>query len=137
MMDALEMRLSRAVESYKFRDIVQLWARERLEHEVIVARVLARGVIEDGLRLMSVEARRALESTLDGGALAGYCARPGLPPVVLRREALAHLMEIVCVAAEPRLERLHQEFVSRRDFRDWCIATGKPLPAFWFESPSA
>lgn len=135
-MDALEMKLSRAVDSYKFRDVVQLWARERLEHEVIVARALARSVVVDGLRLMSVDARRALESTLDGSALVGYCARPDLPPVVLRREALAHLMDIVCVAAEPQLERLHQEFISRRDFRDWCIATGKPLPGFWFASPA-
>jgi hypothetical protein len=49
------MNASQLVESYKFWDVVSLWSRERLEHELIVARALARGVIIDGLRLHSAD----------------------------------------------------------------------------------
>ncbi len=51
------MSLSHLVESYKYWDIVVLWAKERLEHEDIVARALARGIICDGLKCESIDSR--------------------------------------------------------------------------------
>ena len=49
------IRLGRhQIESYKFWDIVTLWAKEQLESEELVTRALAKGVIRDGLKLQSV-----------------------------------------------------------------------------------
>lgn len=52
-------------ESYKFWDVVALWAKEQLESEEVVARALAKAVIRDGLRLQSTDIRwvkaRAME----------------------------------------------------------------------------
>ncbi len=36
------------VESFKFGDVARIWGRERLEHEVVIGRELARGVIQEG-----------------------------------------------------------------------------------------
>jgi hypothetical protein len=47
------------VESYKFWDIVTLWAKEQLEAEEVIARALAKAVIRDGLRLQSTDIRWA------------------------------------------------------------------------------
>ncbi len=52
------MPLSQLVESFKFWDVVALWAKEQLDHEEVVARALAKAVICDGLRLNSVDKRR-------------------------------------------------------------------------------
>ncbi len=41
------------VESYKFWDVVSLWGRETLEHDVLVAKKLANGVIKQGLWMQS------------------------------------------------------------------------------------
>ncbi len=43
------------IESFKFADIVKQWARERLVHDVIVGRELARGITREGLRFNSVD----------------------------------------------------------------------------------
>lgn len=52
-----EQTLSQYVESFKFWDVVTLWAKERLEHEEIVARVLAAGIIRQGLIIQSRDPR--------------------------------------------------------------------------------
>ena len=51
---------SQLVESFRFWDVVALWARERLEHESLIARVLATGIIRDGLRFQSTEPSRTM-----------------------------------------------------------------------------
>lgn len=59
------MVLSRHVESYRLWDVVAQWGRERLEHEHIVARVLAKGVVREGLRVQSVDPRWAQAGTFE------------------------------------------------------------------------
>jgi hypothetical protein len=121
------------VECYKFWDIVTLYARERLEHDSIIARALARGVVVDGLRLQSVDARWLdAARSLTGYPLVGYSAK-GDAPVLLRAEALEHLLSVVRTAAEPQRDALDQEFVQRDDFGRWLKGIGQPLPAFWFD----
>lgn len=124
---------SQLVESYKFWDIVTLWARERLQHEVIVARALARGVIVDGLRLQSVDPRWVKQDqSLTAYPYVGFAAVPGTVPVILRAEALEHLLSIVRSAGEPSPEKLSEEFICRSDFLDWLRVTDQVLPSFWF-----
>ena len=121
------------VESFKFWDVVILWSRDRLEHDVVVARALARGVIVDGLRIQSVDPRWVNpERSLTGYPYVGYSAR-GDAPVMLRAEALEHLLAITRAAAEPSRVILANEFVCRDDFEKWLLSTGQSLPSFWFE----
>jgi hypothetical protein len=128
--------LTEFVESYRFWDVVTLWARERLEHERIVAATLARGVVCDGLRLQSVDLRwmkgspRAVE--FRGFPYVGYRAEPKAPMCVLRASALDHLLAIVNRAETPARERLLEEFILRKDFRAWAIESELRLPTFWF-----
>lgn len=128
--------LSQHVESYRFPDLVRLWARERLEHEDLVGRALARAVVRDGLRLQSADARwiKAENPGMDlrGNPWVGFCARPEAPLCVLRASALDHLLAIVQRAERPSPEKLAGEFVARDDFGAWCLASGLPLPVFWF-----
>ena len=128
------MSLSQLVESYKFWDVVTLWARERLEHEDIVASALARGIIRDGLRFQSIDTRWAKNEKLDfrGDPYVGFVAKPGQPMVVLRAEALEHLLTIVRTAKKPSRKKLKDEFVLKEDFKNWLEQTGQPLPSFWF-----
>ena len=51
--------LSQQVESYRFWEVVTQWAEEKLQHPNVVARVLAKGVLRDGLRVQSVDPKRA------------------------------------------------------------------------------
>jgi hypothetical protein len=126
------MPSSQLVESYKFWDIVTLYARERLEHDIIVARALARGVVVDGLRLQSVDPRWLdAARSLTGVPLVGYSAK-GDAPVLLRAEALEHLLAVVGAALEPEHAALEQEFIKREDFARWLTDLGEPLPVFWF-----
>ncbi|MBX3668305.1 MAG: hypothetical protein KF778_07860 [Rhodocyclaceae bacterium] len=124
------------VESYRFWDVVTLWARERLEHELIVARALARAVALDGLKIQSVDARwlpgnqRAPE--LKGRPYVGYCAQPGAATCILRAEALHHLLDVARRGADPSREQLHEEYLLREDFRAWLEAHRLQLPHFWF-----
>ncbi len=127
------MTPSQMVESYKFWDVVTLWARERLEHEIVVARALARGVVIDGLRVQSVDPRWVKQDqSLSGYPYVGYVAAPGGIPVLLRAETLEHLLSVARSAAEPRAALLGSEFVMRSDFLHWLLATSQPLPEFWF-----
>src|SRR4051794_32602581 len=121
------------VESYKFWDIATLWAREGLEHDVVIARALARGIIVDGLRAQSVDARwLKSDGSLRGYPYVGYATDPKSPPVLLRAEVLEHLLAVVRSALVPSREILTAEFVLREDFRAWLKATGQPFPSFWF-----
>ena len=49
------MTLGHKIESLKFWDVVTLWAKERLEHENLVARALATAIVREGLRLHSAD----------------------------------------------------------------------------------
>jgi hypothetical protein len=124
------------VESYRFWDVVTLWARERLENEQVVARVLAKAVICDGLKLQSVDERwlnkEKGEIEFRGYPYVGFCAKPNLPVSVLRANALEHLLAVVQRAAEPDSDKLWKEFVYREDFRMWAASIELALPTFWF-----
>ena len=128
------MPLSHLVESYKFWDIVVLWAKERLEHEDIVARALARGIICDGLKFQSTDSRwlKGKEMELRGYPYVGYFSKPGETMVILNAETLEHLLSIVRKAKTPSRIKLKEEFILRDDFKKWLKETGQPLPIFWF-----
>ena len=128
--------LSQLIETYRFPDVVTLWARERLENETIVASALARAVICDGLRLQSIDERwanspgKAIEFL--GYPYVGYTARPYGSMSILRASALDHLFAIVERGKEPLLKKLHEEFIDRNDFHDWLVSAGLPLPRVWY-----
>ncbi|MET0210592.1 MAG: hypothetical protein ABW220_16210 [Burkholderiaceae bacterium] len=127
------MNPSQMVETYKFWDVASLWATERLENETVIARAMARGIITDGLRFQSVDPRWVkADRSLTGRPYVGYAANPEKSPVLLRVEALEHLLAIVRQAATPTREGLAEEFVARDDFRNWLEATGQTPPSFWF-----
>ena len=127
------MQPSQLVETYKFWDIAVLWAAERLESELVIARALARGIVVDGLRFHSVDPRWVkADRSLTGYPYVGYAANPALSPVLLRAEALEHLLAVVRQATVPSRDSLSEEFVSRDDFRAWLAATKQPLPSFWY-----
>lgn len=132
---------SQGVESYRFRDVVRLWARERLENEEIVARALARAVIRDGLKLQSVDARwvdgASRKMEFKGQPFVGFCATPQSPLCILRVSALDHLLAIVQRAETPSCAKLSEEFIVREDFGAWCAASGFAAPAFWFAGARA
>src|SRR3989442_13152281 len=87
------------VESFRFWDIVTLWAKEELESEEVIARALAKGVVRDGLRLNSTDLRwvegKASALALNGQPYVGFCAKPGGELCGLRAGALEHLLEIL------------------------------------------
>ena len=130
------MNIAHHVESYRFWDVVTLWARETLQHELILARALAKGVVRDGLRMQSVDAKWATRGTfeLHGAPFVGYVARDGVLPVFIRSSALKHLLDIVENAATPNSAAVHDEFVTKQDFRVWLEQENMSLPAFWFAS---
>lgn len=130
------MSASQLVESYRFWDVVALWARELLEHEDVVARALARGIVRDGLLFMSVDPKWLKEGKAEvefrGYPYVGYCAKPDGQMSVLRVEVLEHLLSIVERAEIPSRELLYELFVSRNDFANWLQATRQEQPHFWF-----
>jgi hypothetical protein len=123
-----------AVESYKFGDIVRLWGRERLLHDVIVARELAKGIISEGLRFQSINPKW-LKSSAEFRCYPyiGYVSREGDKPAIIRAETLEHLLQVMREAVDPDLRILSEEFVLKADFRNWLVHTGRVLPAFWFD----
>lgn len=127
--------LGHLVESLKFRDLVTLWARERLMHEVLVAREIARGIICDGLRFQSIDPKWLKSGVaFRGYPYVGYAARAGAKPIIIRAEALEHLLAVMREAADPSSAILSEERVTKADFRDWLVHTGRSFPAFWFDS---
>ena len=130
------MSLSQLVETYKFWDVVTLWAKEQLDHEEIVARALAKAVICDGLLLNSVDKRwpksdrESME--LKGYPYVGYCPVKGGEMMVLKVEALEHLLAIVRRAETPSRTVLAREFILQKDFAKWLGEAEQPLPSFWF-----
>ena len=130
------MALSEHVESFKFWDLVALWARETLEHEDVVARALAGAIVRDGLIANSVDPRwvRSEDGQLElrGSPLVGYSATPGGELMLLRAEALEHLLAVVRTAATPDRNKLLDEFVTKEDFKRWLVWSDQPFPAFWF-----
>ena len=121
------------VDSFRFADVVKHWARERLVHEVLIGRELARGIIRQGLRFNSVDPKWTQSSIeLRGSPLVGFSARQGTPPILLRAIALEHLLAVEREAVDPDLYLLSDEIVTRNDFRVWLVKTGRPLARFWF-----
>lgn len=131
------MTLSQYVESYRFWEVVTQWARERLEHEHIVARVLAKGVLREGLRVNSVDPRWASVGTFElrGAPMLGYVARQGDLRIFIRTVALAHLTSIVEKAGPPEPDFLRDEFISKQDLYAWLIRSHILPPSFWFDTP--
>lgn len=127
------MHPGQLVASYKFWDIAPLWAAERLDNELVVARALARGIIVDGLRFHSVDSSWVKPArSLTGFPYVGYAADAQKPPVLLKAEVLEHLLAVVRQAAVPSRQILKDEFVLREDFAAWIKATRQMLPGFWF-----
>jgi hypothetical protein len=128
------MNLGHQVESYRFWDVVTQWARETLQHEHVVARALAKGVVRDGLRVQSVDSKWANRGTFElrGLPFVGYVAKDGCLPVFIRSSALNHLRDIVESAATPDSQVLFEEFVSKQDFHAWLTQLGVRPPSFWF-----
>lgn len=132
-MEETTLETYQEVESFRFADVFKHWGRERLVHEVVIGRELAKGIIRDGLRFQSTDPKWLhAEDSLRGEPLVGYAARPHLLPVVLRADALQHLLAIERNGTEPDVSRLQDEHVMRTDFRQWLIQTGRSMPAFWF-----
>ena len=133
------MNPSHQVESYRFWDVVTQWARDTLQHEQVIARALAKGVVRDGLRMQSVDAQWLNAGTFElrGLPLVGYVANAGQLPIFIRASALKHLRDVVDRAAEPLPALLFEEFVTKQDFRQWLDQFQIQLPAFWFGSTSA
>jgi hypothetical protein len=128
------MNLAHHVESYRFWDIVVQWARESLQHEHVVARALAKGVMRDGLRAQSVDPAWTNRGSFElrGLPLVGYVARDGHLPIFIRSSALNHLSDVVDNAMTPNPDLLFEEFVTKQDFRAWLHQAGIALPGFWF-----
>ena len=130
------MNLGHHVESYRFWDIVTQWARETLQHEIVVARALAKGVVRDGLRAQSVDPKWTNKGTFElrGLPLVGYVAKDGLLPIFIRSSALQHLRDIVDNATTPDAQILFDEFITKQDFYAWLTQARLHPPSFWFEA---
>ena len=132
------MVLSQHVESYRFWDVVTQWAQEQLQHEQVVARALARGVIRDGLRVQSVDPRWMNPGTFElRGPIVGFVAREGVLPIFIRSSALNHLNSVVARAAVPDPHLLFEEFMTKQDFETWLKQSRIALPSFWFAAEGA
>ena len=130
------MSLAHRIESHRFWDIVTLWARERLEHEEMVARSLATAVIREGLCLYSTDPKWLKGNDgkfeLRGTPYVGYSPTGAGDVMILRAEALEHLLSVVRTATPPSRDVLCDEFMFRSDFARWLIWSGEPWPKFWF-----
>jgi hypothetical protein len=123
------------IDSYKFSDVVRLWARERLVHEVIVGRELARGVVAEGLRVESANPKWLKTSeSFRGYPYIGFSAIANAAPIVIRAAALEHLLTVARGATDPVMSLLCEEFVTRDAFKTWLLQTRRTLPLFWFAS---
>ena len=128
------MRLSPHVESYPFWEVAARWAAERGEDVPVVARAMARGVMQEGLRVQSVDSRWSKPGTFDlrGSPRVGYVAVEGVLPIFIRASALAHLRGIVERGAAPDPQALAEEFLTKQDFRAWLVQWDIARPKFWY-----
>ncbi len=130
------MAIGHKIESHRFWDIATLWAKERLEHEDIVARGLASAIINEGLLLHSTDPKWLKGDDgnfqLRGTPYVGYSPTGAGEIMVLRAEALEHLMRVVRSAKTPSKSILKNEFIFRSDFARWLIWSGEKCPMFWF-----
>jgi hypothetical protein len=128
------MTLSRHVESYPFWEVAVRWAAERNEDVTIAARAMAKGVLREGLRVQSVDARWSKPGTFDlrGVPLVGYVALEGVLPIFIRASALSHLRGVVERAQAPDPKALSEEFLTKQDFHAWLVQWDMPKPAFWY-----
>ena len=130
------MEVSQHVESYRFAEVVSLWARERLEHEIIIARHLANGFVKGGLRIHSKDSRwlsgAAGSVELLGYPLVGFSPVPGEPPVIIRASALEHLLAVVNSGKEPEPSLLYEEFITKAEFLSWLKKNELIPPRFWY-----
>ena len=130
------MSLGHKIESHKFWDVVTLWAKERLEHENLVARALASAVIKEGLILHSTDPKWLKGNDgnfeLRGTPYVGYDPTGAGEVMVLKAETLEHLLSVVHSAKEPSKSILFDEFIFRSDFARWLVWSGEKWPQFWF-----
>lgn len=127
------MDSSQIVESYKFSDVVKLWSRERLVHEVLVSKELVKGIVAEGLRFQSTDpAWINSGEPLRGYPYVGYASLADHKPIIIRASVLEHLLSVMRSDVDPQLLLLTDEFVTKNDFRHWLVRTGSPLPSFWF-----
>jgi hypothetical protein len=121
------------VESYKFWDVVNLWGRETLEHDVMVARRLANGVIKQGLRLQSKNPKwMDSNDELLSYPYIGYTVIESEGPIILKAVTLAHLINIAEEKEDPSKIILSDEAVLKSDFTNWLVRTGQSFPKFWY-----
>lgn len=134
------MTLAHKIESHRFWDIVTLWSKERLEHEDLVARSLAAAVINEGLILHSTDPKWLKGDDgnfeLRGTPYVGYSSTGSGEIMVLRAEALEHLLSVVRAAQTPSKAILQNEFIFRSDFARWLIWAEEKWPLFWFQQGS-
>ncbi len=129
------MEINTQVESYKFWDIVKLWGRETLEHDVIIARKLAQGVIKKGLKFQSTNPKwlNSTEELLSYPYI-GYTSIATEGPIIIKAGVLAHLINVAEETAEPSELVLQDEVVLKNDFKKWLVRTGQAFPKFWYAS---
>ena len=122
------------IESYKIYDVISQWARETLQHETILARVLAKAVIRGGLRIQSIDPawRKPGTFELHGTPFVGFVARDGDTPILIRQTALKHLFSVVEQGLEPNPMELMDEYITKQDFKAWLIREKLELPIFWY-----
>jgi hypothetical protein len=121
------------VESFRFADVVRLWARERLVHEVLVSKELVKGIVAEGLRFQSADpAWVSPNEPFRGYPYVGFVSLAEEKPIVIRASALEHLLSVMRSAIDPSPALLTDEVVTKGDFRQWLVRTGRPLPAFWY-----
>ena len=126
------------IESYKFWDIVELWGKEQLVHEILIAKKLAVGVVKEGLQFQSTNPNwLSSETELMSYPYVGYAAHPGEKPVILKAEVLEHLLSVASDKVEASKLILQSEIVTKHDFKSWLVKTGQSFPEFWFEKENA
>jgi hypothetical protein len=121
------------IESYKFWDIVELWGREQLIHEILIAKRLAVGVVKEGLRFQSTNPKwLSSETELMTYPYVGYSARPGESPIILKADVLEHLLSVASEKVDASKLALQNEVVTKHDFKAWLVRTGQSFPKFWY-----